>query len=293
MTESGAGVQWCPDGWKRYSFPHLDHAHAFYVLDRGRAGKALPSVMLMHEFPGISRHLVSLADTLAEDFRVVIPSILGRDGDPKSGDSLKQICVRREVHVMARHGVSAAVGWLRDFADEHVARQSNEPYGVIGMCFSGNFALALAIDPRVTAAVVAQPAIPIWPCALGLSPADRTTLQNRTDLRVQGYRFRRDLISPAAKLSAARRLLGSERMQTFQLGGSNERKHSTLTGESRNNEAIEGVRSFLFERMTSAPDIYEQPGLHTSGVLNVGLLSAADGGEHHCADTPSLAQSDN
>ncbi|MEO6530408.1 MAG: hypothetical protein ABIO25_05760, partial [Specibacter sp.] len=81
MTESGAGVQWCPDGWKKYSFAHLDHAHAFYVIDRGRAGNVLPSVMLMHEFPGISGNLVCLANTLAEDFRVVIPSILGRDGD--------------------------------------------------------------------------------------------------------------------------------------------------------------------------------------------------------------------
>lgn len=140
-------VAWCPDGWKRYSFPHLDHAHVFYVIDHGPAGKPSPSVMLMHEFPGISTRLFPLTEALAGHFRVVIPSILGRDGDPKYGDSLKQICVRREVHVLARHGVSAAVGWLRDIADEHVARRSNAPYGVIGMCFSGNFALALAIDP--------------------------------------------------------------------------------------------------------------------------------------------------
>lgn len=253
MTGAGAGAEWCPDGWKRYSFPHLDHAHAFYVIDRGRAGKALPSVMLMHEFPGIKSNLVELANTLAGDFRVVVPSILGRDGDPTSVDSLKQICVRREVHVIARHGVSAAAGWLRDFADEHVARRRNDPYGVIGMCFSGNFALALAVDPRVTAAVMAQPAIPVWPCALGLSPADRETLESRTDLRVQGYRYRRDLISPAAKLSAAQGLLGGDRMQTFPLGGSNDRKHSTLTGESRNKDAIDRVRSFLRERLAVAP----------------------------------------
>jgi hypothetical protein len=209
--------------------------------------------MLMHEFPGISGDLVELADTLAQDFRVVVPSIFGRDGAPQAGDSLKQICVRREVYVLARHRVSAAVGWLRDFADEHVARGRNEPYGVIGMCFSGNFALALAVDPRVAAAVLAQPSLPVWPCALGLSPEDRQTLQNRTDLRVQGYRFRRDRISPPAKLNTALELLGPEKMRVFQLSEPDERKHSTLTGCCRNEEAIAGIRSFLTERLATPP----------------------------------------
>ncbi|WP_133159101.1 dienelactone hydrolase family protein [Arthrobacter glacialis] len=253
MTEAGAGAKWPPDHWQEHSFPHMDHAHAFYVIDHGRAEFELPSVMLMHEFPGIKRNLVPLVDTLSQDFRVVVPSILGRDGDPKGLQSLKQICVRREVHVMARHAVSADVGWLRDFADEHVARRRNDPYGVIGMCFSGNFALALAVDPRVAAAVMAQPAIPVWPCALGLSRKDRETLNDRIDLRVHGYRYRRDCMSPAAKLAAAQRLLGGERMQTFPLSGSEGRKHSTLTGPSASGEAMAGVRSFLRERLVAAP----------------------------------------
>lgn len=258
MTEVGDAADWCPDGWQRGTFPHRDHSHAFYVIDRSRPGLALPSVMLMHEFPGITIDLVQLADTLAQDFRVVVPSIFGRDGAPKAGESLKQICVRREVHALARHGVSAAVGWLRGFADEHVARQRDEPYGVIGMCFSGNFALALAIDPRVAAAVVAQPSLPVWPCALGLSPDNRDTLQGRTDLGVQGYRFRRDWISPAAKLRAAERLLGLAKMQTFPLSEPNERQHSTLTGKSRNETAIEDVRSFLAQRLAAMPDNGQQ-----------------------------------
>lgn len=193
----------------------------------------------------ISANLVQLADTLASKFRVVVPSILGRDGDPTAGDSLRQICVRREVHLLARHGVSADVGWLRDFADEHVARRSGESYGVVGMCFTGNFALALAVDPRVNAAVVAQPTIPLWPRALGLSAADRKTLRGRTDLRVQGYRFRCDPLSPAAKLASARGLLGPEKIRTFPLSEPNARQHSTLTGTWRNEEAVQGVMAFL------------------------------------------------
>lgn len=250
MTDAGQTVQWCPDDWQQHTFPHRDHTHGFYVIDRGLPEMALPSVMLMHEFPGINRDLVQLADTLAREFRVVVPSIFGRDGAPTTGNSLKQICVRREVHALALHGVSAAVGWLRDFAEEHVARRRNEPYGVIGMCFSGNFALALAVDPRVAAAVVAQPSIPILPCALGLAPDDKEALKRRTGLHAQGYRFRRDWISPAAKLRAAERLLGLERMRTFSLSEPNEHRHSTLTGACANEQAIEGVRAFLAERLT-------------------------------------------
>lgn len=89
--------------------------------------------------------------------------------------------------------------------------------------------------------------------SLGLSRKDRDNLQNRTNLKVQGYRFRCDLISPAAKLTAAQTLLGDKRMQTFPLSGSEERKHSTLAGPSVSGEAIADVRLFLRERLVAAP----------------------------------------
>lgn len=253
MAEAGQAAEWGPKGWQRHTFPHHGHSHAFYVIDRGQPGTARPSVMLLHEFPGIKPDLVQLANTLAENFRVVVPSIFGHDGEPKAAGSLKQICVQREVHLLARHTVSASVGWLRDFADEHVARRRNEPYGVIGMCFTGNFALALAVDPRVTAAVLAQPSIPVWPWALGLSPEDRETLQNRTGLRAQGYRYRCDWMSPAAKLEAAERLLGPDKMKIFPLSRNSKQRHSTLTGACPSPVAIAGIQSFLAERLAATP----------------------------------------
>lgn len=206
-------------------------------------------MLLLHEFPGVSDNLVALADELAEDFRVVVPSILGRDGNPTAMDSLRQLCVRREVHLLAKHGASRSVEWLRDFVDAHVAPASDRPYGVIGMCFTGNFALALAVDPRVRAAVVAQPATPAAPKQLGLSHEDRNRLAHRTDLVVHGYRFRRDCTSPAAKLTAAEELLGAERMRVFPLDTPDATKHSTLTGRWRSEEAIAAVRAFLGERL--------------------------------------------
>jgi dienelactone hydrolase len=246
-----AQPEWCPEGWERGSFAHGDHSHAFYVIDHGGTEAALPSVMLMHEFPGISEHLVELANVLSADFRVVVPSIIGRDGSPTGFDSARQLCVRREIHALAGDGVSSSAQWLRGFADEHVARRSDRPFGVIGMCLTGNFALALAVDPRVRGAVVAEPAMPARPSGLGLSSQDRTALRQRLDLRVQGYRFRRDCLSPASKLVAAQELLGPERMRVFTLTSPDETKHSTLTGQWRSEAAIESVRGFLRERLTA------------------------------------------
>ncbi|GAA1953867.1 dienelactone hydrolase family protein [Microbacterium deminutum] len=244
--------EWCPDGWDRGTFAHGDHSHAFYTADRGTPDAPLPTVMLMHEFPGISENLVELANVLAADFRVVVPSIVGRDGNPGSLDSARQLCVRRELHVLARDGVSTSVGWLRDFAHRHVADSSGRSFGVIGLCLTGNFALALAVDPRVAGAVVAEPAgMPVRPSGLGLSDQDRAALQQRVGLQVQGYRFRRDCLSPASKLAAARELLGDERMRVFTLTSPNQRKHSTLTGKWRNDGAVANVRAFLRERLAA------------------------------------------
>jgi dienelactone hydrolase len=243
--------EWCPEGWDRGTFEHGDHSHAFYVIDHGGTDAALPSVLLMHEFPGIADHLVELANTLSADFRVVVPSIIGRDGSPTALDSARQLCVRREIHALADGGVSSSATWLRDFAEEHVAERSDRPYGVIGMCLTGNFALALAVDPRVRGAVVAEPAMPARPSGLGLSAEDRTALRERIDLRVQGYRFRRDCLSPASKLVAAQELLGAERMRVFTLTSPDETKHSTLTRRWRSEAAIENVRGFLLERLTT------------------------------------------
>jgi dienelactone hydrolase len=242
--------EWCPPGWDRQSYPHGDHAHAFYVVDRSAPEAPRPSVMLMHEFPGISQHLVDFANELAEDFRVVVPSIVGRDGSPSSLDSVRQLCVRREVNILARDGVSRAAEWLRAFASDHVADASNRPFGVIGLCLTGNFALALAVDRRVTAAVVGEPAIPLRPSGLGLSDGDRNVLKNHVDLRVQGYRFRRDCMSPAAKLTAAKELL-DDRMRIYTLSSPSEMGHSTLTGDDASPAAIANVRAFLRERLAA------------------------------------------
>jgi dienelactone hydrolase len=240
---------WPPEGWESRSYAHGDHDHTFYVVG-GKPADSRRNILLLHEFPGMSGTIIKLANMLATDFRVVLPSVFGKDGAPTMADSVKQICVRREVHVIARRGVSKDVVWLKDFIEAHVAND-DAGFGVIGMCFSGNFALALAVDERVKAAVVAQPALPIWPSSLGLSTEDQTALRARQDLSVRGYRFRGDCRSPGAKLASAERLLGEKRIHTFTFPTPAPR-HSTLTGENPSHRALADVRGFLRSVLGSA-----------------------------------------
>lgn len=254
---------WPPAGWVEDHVSHGGHKHAFYVIDR--RGPDAASILLMHEFPGISSNLVRFAEDLAEEFRVVVPSIVGRDGSPGLLGSFAQLCVRREVAALRTGRTSAAIPWLRELLDEHVSR--GRPCGVIGMCMTGGFALALAVQPSVRAAVMAQPAMPIshlgkfpLPSAdaraadLGLSPDTKTLLRKRLAgepdaVCVRGYRFRDDNMSPPARLEAARDLLGDEAMTIVTLTEPDRAEHSTLTGDNRNRAAVLEVKAFLSERL--------------------------------------------
>jgi dienelactone hydrolase len=240
--------QWCPSGWVRHEYVHGDHEHNFYVVDPTPT-PSRRSVLLLHEFPGIDKRIVSLADRLSADFRVVLPSMFGVDGSLRAWDSVKQICVRREVHLIARGSASKSVVWLKDFIDKHVAPEES-PYGVVGMCFSGNFALALAVDDQVKAAIVAQPSLPLFPSSLGLSRSDQKRLKERTDLCVRGYRYYGDQISPAVKLASAARLLDPGRIQTFTLSAA-QPTHSTLTGCRPSAFALADMQRFLVAALRS------------------------------------------
>lgn len=246
---------WPPQGWG----PGDYLGHTYYVIDR--AGPDAPAVLLMHEFPGISEHLVRFAEGLAVDFRVVVPSILGRDGHPGIASSIAQLCIRREIHAFATGRTSPAVTWLRGLADEVMAAE--ERYGVIGMCMTGGFALALAVDPRVPAVVVAQQAIPAYRLGpiklrdsegrgadLGLSTVDRDLLQQRDDLQVRALRFRDDIVCPKTRLDSVKTLLG-DAVEVITLDEPDPGGHSTLTGPRRNPDAVRGVTDFLRNRLST------------------------------------------
>jgi dienelactone hydrolase len=90
--------------------------------------------------------------------------------------------------------------------------------GVIGMCFSGGFALAAAVDESVIAAIGSQPALP-WPLLpgsgadLGLSPADLACVRERYRHGKFGFlatRYSMDRGSPRARIQRLKTEFGTD-----------------------------------------------------------------------------------
>ena len=84
------------------------------------------------------------------------------------------------------------VDWLKALARMALGACGGPGVGAIGMCLTGNFAIALMADPAVLASVASQPALPFVAatpvigtlmtaaCAsLALTPADQEAAQRR------------------------------------------------------------------------------------------------------------------
>ena len=52
------------------------------------------------------------------------------------------------------------IAWLRALAAAEHERCGGPGVGAIGMCFTGGFALAMAVDDRMVAPVLSQPSLP-------------------------------------------------------------------------------------------------------------------------------------
>lgn len=128
--------------------------------------------------------------------------------------SVARVCIAREFRILADR-TSPVVTWLRALAARAHAECAGRGVGVVGMCFTGGFALATAVEPSVLAAVLSQPALPApvgerRRAALGLDAGDlaRVKAQATGDLRVLGLRFTNDRGCPAARFGTLRRELG-------------------------------------------------------------------------------------
>jgi len=88
---------------------------------------------------------------------------------------------------------------------------------VVGMCLTGNFALAMMVDPVVAAPVLSQPSLPFvlngaYKRDLNLSPEDLAAVKARCeadeDLCVLGLRFTGDFMAPGERFARLREELG-------------------------------------------------------------------------------------
>jgi dienelactone hydrolase len=176
-----------------------------------------PAVIVIAEMPGISPYLARFARWVRDaEFTVYMPSLFGRDGTVPSAEEGAQVfqraCVSAEFHAFAAGQSSPVTGWLRALARLAHGECGGPGAGAIGMCFSGNFALTMMLEPSVLAPVLCQPSLPLNdPAGLEISPDELAAVKDRLDkddLTVLAYRFRGDRFCTAQRFAAYADALG-------------------------------------------------------------------------------------
>lgn len=246
--------------------------HRVYTRGMGRA------VVVLHEMPGLHPQVLAFADRLvSRGYRVYLPSFFGNDGDEvgsgirlalRMGRALMQACVSRQFALL-RDRTSPAVAWLRRLSTKAHTECGGPGVGVIGMCITGGFALAMALEDAVIAPVLSQPslpaAIPFRKRTLGIDRAELALVKQRAarGLDVLGLRFSCDRLCPQARFDRLEDELGTHftpiRIDSSPGNEANigERAHSVLavhlvdTPGHPTRAALDRVLTFLDERLRS------------------------------------------
>ena len=258
MTTTNAGSTGrtrAPSGdlatYTRETFEHGGNERVIYRKGTG------PAVIVITEMPGMSPMVIGFADRVVElGCTAVLPHMFGDDGrDPFGGGTLAALgyglrsiasaCISREFTTLAIGKSSPIVNWLRGLAAAEHERCGGPGVGVVGMCFTGGFALAMAVDEHVLAPVLSQPSVPFplttrHKASIDTSPVDLKTVAGRCaveGLQVLGLRFDGDPYVPRERFAYLREQLGDGfvAIELQQSDGHPDgplpRKHSVLTGD--------------------------------------------------------------
>ena len=189
----------------------LGETKRVYVSGKG------PAVIVMAEMPGIYPLVSRFARCVRDDgFTVWMPHLFGDDGRPLTmGYAVRSIvkgCISREFRAFAANASSPVTRWLRALAT-HAHEASGGPgVGAIGMCFTGNFALSMMLEPAMLAPVLSQPSLPMGRKAgMHIAPDELAQVKERMqreDLTVLAYRFAGDSFCRAERFAAYQAALG-------------------------------------------------------------------------------------
>jgi dienelactone hydrolase len=200
------------DGFTKTQFTYDGATRDVY-----RAGTG-PGVVVMSEMPGITSKVAEFAQRVVDaGFTVAMPHLFGEDGKapsiPYVLNSMTKACVSKEFTNWALNRTSPIISWLRGLAADLHEQCGGPGVGAIGMCFTGNFALAMAVDDTMLAPVLSQPSLPFAggkkrKRALALSDADLATVAAREDLCVLAMRFTKDFAVPQERFVHLREVFG-------------------------------------------------------------------------------------
>jgi len=217
------------DGFTTTTFAYNGETRDVY-----RAGSG-PGVVVMSEMPGITPNVAAFAQRVVDaGFTVAMPQLFGTPGRaisvPYVLKSITQGCVSREFTTWALNRTSPIIDWLRALARDLHEQCGGPGVGAIGMCFTGGFALAMAVDDDMLAPVLSQPSLPFpggkaRKRALGLSDADLARVAEREELCVLAMRFTRDPAVPASRFEHLREVFG-DRLIAIEIDSSKGNPHN-------------------------------------------------------------------
>lgn len=199
------------DDFRRRELSFEGRAKPVWVAGTG------PAVIVMAEMPGISPHVARFARWVRDaGFTAYMPSLFGRDGAAASADDgaavFRRACVSAEFNALKGGKSSPVTDWLRALARQAHSECGGPGVGAIGMCFTGNFALTMMLEPAVLAPVLCQPSLPLGePGSVEISPAELGVVRNRLqreDLTVLAYRFEGDRFCTSQRFAAYAQALG-------------------------------------------------------------------------------------
>src|SRR5580704_1060415 len=176
-----------------------------------------PGVIVMTEMPGISPHVARFSRWVRDaGFTVYMPSLFGRDGavpGVEEGTAVFQrACMSAEFRAFAANSSSPVTAWLRSLARMAHEERGGPGVGAIGMCFTGNFALTMMLEPAMLAPVLSQPSLPLDdPGGIEMAPEELRAVRDRLqreDLTVMAYRFEGDQFCKAQRFAAYAEALG-------------------------------------------------------------------------------------
>ncbi|MEH6402014.1 MAG: dienelactone hydrolase family protein [Sneathiella sp.] len=181
-----------------------------------------PAVIVMTEMPGISPEVARFSRWVRDaGFTVYMPSLFGTDGavpNVKEGaEVFQRACVSAEFRAFAGKGSSPVTLWLRALSKLAHEECGGAGVGAIGMCFTGNFALTMMLEPSVLAPVLSQPSLPLDdPAAIESDDEEIEAVRRRLDaedLTVLAYRFEGDNFCQAQRFAAYADKLGDRFVQ--------------------------------------------------------------------------------
>ncbi len=255
------------DGFDTFPFTHDGATKTVYRRGHG------PAVVIMHEVPGITPPVAEFARRVADaGFTAYLPSLFGTPGKPLSTGymvgQLARVCISREYRVLAKNASSPITDWLRALCRKAHADCGGPGVGALGMCLTGNFALALMVDETVMAPVLSQPSLPFpltssHKAALHVSEEELSAIKQRVQdgCPVLGMRFTADPACPGERFATLRRELG-DRFEAIEIDSSPgnphgipKSAHSVVTNDLVDREghptraALDRVLSFFRERL--------------------------------------------